>query len=293
MLTATCSSAPKSVGQKVDYYAFPEVEAAGGESIEGLLGKLESAGAPVIAKLAGNPDAVLAGQDKADLLFFMAFFVIRVPYLGNMVEKFAADTAKMALQVAASHPDYFKRTIREALKDKDELTAERVEEIRKWGLDDSNYTIQASPKLSIAAGFEAAKDAIYPVFYQMNWTVVRAVGDLRLLTSDTPVSWVDPTLPPPYAFGLAARKVEVTFPLDPDVCLLETWADLPASVKAKDRVVEEFNIAPDGFCRSLRVLGQRGPRALRAGPLPRLGCSARVTRRHRSESVSTTTAHRP
>jgi hypothetical protein len=133
---------PKSVGQQVDYYAFPEVEAAGGESIEGLLGKLESAGAPVIAKLAGNPDAVLAGQDKADLLFFMAFFVIRVPYFRNMMEKFAADTAKMVLQVAASHPDYFKRTIREALKDKEELTAERVEEIRKWGLDDSNYTIQ-------------------------------------------------------------------------------------------------------------------------------------------------------
>jgi hypothetical protein len=232
---------PKSVGHKVDYYAFPEVEAAGLESIEGLFGKLEYAGAPVIAKLLGNPDAGLVGQDKADLLFFMAFFVIRVPYFRNMMEKFAADTGKMMLQVAASHPDYFQRTIREALKDKGELTAERVEEIREWSLDDSNYTIKASPKLSIAAGFESAKDAIYPVFCQMNWTVVRSGGDLRFLTSDTPVTWVDPTLPPPYAFGLAARKVEVTFPLGPEVCLLGTWADLPPSVKGKDRVVEEFN----------------------------------------------------
>src|SRR5262245_27916750 len=86
--------APKSVGHKVDYYTFPEAERVGGESVEDLLSKLESAAAPVIRKLLATPEAGLEGQDRADLLFFMAFFIIRVPYFRNMIEKFAADVAK-------------------------------------------------------------------------------------------------------------------------------------------------------------------------------------------------------
>jgi hypothetical protein len=89
--------APKNVGKKANYYAFPAVEAVG-ESIESVFSKLESAAAPVIKKLLASDDAALEGQDRADLLFFMAFFVVRVPFFRNMLEKFAADMAKMVLQ---------------------------------------------------------------------------------------------------------------------------------------------------------------------------------------------------
>jgi hypothetical protein len=125
-----------------------------------------------------------------------------------------------------------------------DLTPEQVEDIRQWVLDDSRYTIQASPKLSLGAGFEAAKDTVYPLFDQMRWAVVRAGENLRYIT---PVSWVDPTIPPPFAHGLAARKVEVTLPLDPRVCVFGTWEGPTGAIKAKDRVVSEFNNRRVGF----------------------------------------------
>lgn len=232
---------PKAVGKKTNYYTFPELEAAGGESIECIFSKLESAAAPVIKKLVLS-DAGLEGQDRADLLFFMACFVVRVPSFRTMMEGFAAETAQMMLQMSASHPEYFERTMREALKEHGEsLTAEQLEKQRQFILDDSRYTITTSPKLSIATGFEAALDTIYPIFDRMTWAIVRAGESLRYITSDTPVSWVDPTIPPPYSSGLAGRNVEVTFPLSPSVAVFGTWEGSSGSLEAKDRSVGQFN----------------------------------------------------
>lgn len=239
--------APKNSGKKAGYYAFPEVEAAGGEAVESVFSKLESTAAPVIRRLLVSDDAALEGQDRADLLFFMAFFVIRVPFFRNMLEKFAADMAKMVLQESASHLDYFERTLREALKGKEDLTPEQVEDLRQWVLDESRYTIQPSPKLSIVAGFEAATEAIYPTFDGMRWAVVRAGESFRYITSDTPVSWVDPTISPPFAYGLQARNVEVTFPVSPTVCVFGTWEGPKGAIKARDRSVKEFNTRRVGF----------------------------------------------
>ncbi len=85
------------------------------------------------------------------------------------------------------------------------------------------------------------------MFDQMKWAVVRASESLRYITSDSPVSWVDPTMPPLFAYGLAAPKVEVTFPLNPSVAVLGRWNGLSGSLEAKDRHVKEFNTRKVGF----------------------------------------------
>lgn len=246
--------APKNVGKAANYYAFAEVEAAGGEAVEAILSKIESASAAALKRLLASDDKDLEGQDRADLLFFMAFFVIRVPFFRNTMEKFAVNVAKMLLQVSASQPDYFERSVREALKDRENLTPDKIEELRQWVLDDSKYTIRTSPKLSIVTGFEAAMDTIYPIFDQMKWAVVRSDGNLRFITGDTPVMWVDPTLAPPFCYGLAAQNVEVTFPLSPKVCLLGTWEGSSTAVRTKDPMVQELNarrvVFADGYAFS-------------------------------------------
>ena len=241
---------PKAVGKKTDYYAFPEIEAAGGEGIEAIFSKLESAAAPVIKKLVASDDMPLEAQDRADLLYFMAFFVTRVPASRDPLENFAAEIAKMTLQMSASRPDYFAATLREALKAAGEdfdLTPEKIEEYRQFALDESRYSITTSPKLSLGAGFKTASDTIFPAFDRMRWAVVRATGDARLVTSDRPVSWVDPTLAAPFAFGLATRNVEVTFPLDPKTCVFGTWNGTQGAIKASDRILEQLNVRAVGF----------------------------------------------
>jgi hypothetical protein len=242
---------PKSVGKRTDYYAFPEIEAGGGEGIEAMFSKLESAAAPVIKKVVASDDMPLEAQDRADLLYFMAFFVTRVPASRDPLENFAAEIAKMTLQMSASHPDYFAATMREALKaageNVDDLTPEKIEEYRQFALDESRYTITTSPKLSLGVGFKTASDTIFPIFDRMRWAVVRATEGARFVTSDRPVSWVDATLASPFAFGLAARQVEVTFPLDPKTCVFGTWNGPQAAIKAPDRIVEQMNVRCVGF----------------------------------------------
>ena len=90
-------------------------------------------------------------------------------------------------------------------------------------------------------GFQTAIDTIYPIFEKVNWAVVRAGGDLRFITGDTPVTWIDPTVAPPFCYGLKMRNVEVIFPVGPKISLLGTWEGPNSSIRAADPLVLEFN----------------------------------------------------
>lgn len=233
--------APKNVGKAANYYAFPEFDQGADETVEGILSKVESAAAPIVRELVAGELRELTGQARADSLFFMALLVARVPFFRNSIEQFAAEVAKTMLQFSASHPANFESMLREALKGHRELMPEEIEETRKWILDETKYTIRASPKLSLVAGFEAVLETIYPIFDAMNAAICRPSGGQRFITSDCPVSWVDPTLPSPWCHGLEMRKVEVTFPVAPGVCLLSTWDGHTGTVTVPDATVTEFN----------------------------------------------------
>jgi hypothetical protein len=216
--------APKTVGKVANYYTVLEVEQTADETVEQILSKIESVAAPAVRKLL-RAEFDLSGQEREDLLFFMAFFATRVPFFRNTIEQFFGEVGKMVLVMSTAHPEYFERTMREAHKGKTEFSSEEIEELRQWTMDDRNYTIRAAPSLSLAAMLESALDTVYPVFGQMRWLILRATGSERFVTCDSPVSWVDPTPRPPFysGHGLAMRKVEVTFPAGPEVALLGTW----------------------------------------------------------------------
>lgn len=233
--------APKNVGKAANYYAFPGIEDAGGEPPESILSKIESVSAPAVRRIIASENGKLEGQDRADLLFFVAVFVIRVPFFRQLVERFASNVAKTLMQVSANDPEYFAHSVREALKGKQNLTPDEIEDLRQWVLDESKYTVRAAPTLSMMMGFESMLDTIYPIFDQMKWAIVRAGDDLRFITGDTPVTWIDPTLPPPFCYGLQARRIEVTFPVSPKVSLLGTWEGSETSIRATDPMVPEFN----------------------------------------------------
>ena len=69
--------APKNIAKAANYYEFPGVEEAGSEPPESIFSKIESASAPAVKRLLSSETSKLDGQDRADLLFFMAAFVIR------------------------------------------------------------------------------------------------------------------------------------------------------------------------------------------------------------------------
>jgi hypothetical protein len=102
-----------------------------------------------VRRIIASDNGKLDGQDRADLLFFMAVFVIRVPFFRHLVENFASNFVKSLMQVSANDPEYFTHSVREALKGKQDLTPDEIEDLRQWVLDQSKYTIRTSPSLSI------------------------------------------------------------------------------------------------------------------------------------------------
>ncbi|MFQ5896004.1 MAG: DUF4238 domain-containing protein [Nitrospinota bacterium] len=238
--------APKNVGKKANYYAFPEFDAESPDTLEQLLSKIESAAAPVVRKMLDG-ELELAGQDRASILFFMAFFVGRSPFFRNMVEGTTDRLVKLVMRTAASHPEYFGRKLREAHEGR-EFTPEEVEELRQRTLDESNYTVH-SPEFSLQQGFQVSIETVYPLFSRMKWAVLRGSGADRFITCDSPVSWFDPTPRPPFyaGHGLAMRNVEATFPVSPELCLLGTWEGPTGVLEVPDAVVAEFNRRRVGF----------------------------------------------
>ena len=169
-------------------------------------------------------------------------FVTRVPFFRKLIEEFTGNIVTLMGQESAAYPEQFERTLREALQGQ-ELTPEEIEATRKTILEGKKYKIRAKPPLSLVLGFEEALDTIYPVFERMKWSIGRSTAGEHFRTSDCPVSWVDPTPRPRFyaGHGLAMKKVEVTFPVGPQLCLLGTWEGPTGVVDATKKMVGEYN----------------------------------------------------
>ena len=233
--------APKNIASRPGYYALPNRPGLPPNVAEESLGKIESATAPVVAKLRAG-DLNLGGQDWAELHFFMAFFAVRVPAFRDNIEDFAGRVVTQMAQMMASQAEYCERTFREANPD-NALAPEEIEEARR-GMLEGRYRIRGTPILSLSVGMESALKTVYPIFSKMKWAILRAPNGGRFITSDCPVSWFDPTPRPPFyaGHGLGMKKVQVTFPVSPALCLFGGWLESKRPVIAVDgQTVEAVN----------------------------------------------------
>ncbi|MFQ5802818.1 MAG: DUF4238 domain-containing protein [Candidatus Methylomirabilales bacterium] len=233
--------APKNVGKQANYYAFPADGGTQIQAVEEMFQKIESSTAPVIAKLLCG-DFRLSDEDRTSLSIFMAFFITRVPWFRSLVEKSVGDIGRLMLRMTANRPEYFERKLRDVHEGKQQFTPEEVEELRQWTLDETNYTLQGSPDLSLAMGIRVAP-ALVPILHDMKWAFLVPPEGVHFVTCDNPVSWVDPTPRPPFyrGSGLLMRKVELSFPVGPCLCLFAAWEGPSGAGEIPVRFVNELN----------------------------------------------------
>jgi Protein of unknown function (DUF4238) len=87
----------------------------------------------------------------------------------------------------------------------------------------------------------------FTIMSNMSLAVLEASEGSRFITSDAPVTWIDPTAhtrPPAYQFfGLGSKTIEVTMPLSPRLLLFVSWYhDLDDHrYVASPKAVEEAN----------------------------------------------------
>lgn len=239
---------PKSIAKRTGYNAVPGLDEATRESAEQLFSQIETAAAPIIRKLLRG-ETNLTGQEWVDLLFFAAFLAVRTPFGRDTLEKFFAEIARDVLTLAASHPDYYHQTMREAVPG--DLTAEEIEASRQLALTPGALKVRAKAALSLLATFQGANGDVYPAFKRMRWAILRPQSG-SFLSSDNPVSWADPTPRPAFysGHGLGMRNVQVTFPIGPQVCLLGTWEGPIGPLEVGPVDVEQINRRRIGFAVS-------------------------------------------
>jgi len=220
--------APKNVGKRANYYTFLDSSGARSGLGEQVFSQMESTSAPIVQKLLRG-DLNLSGQERADLLFFMAFFATRVPLFRGHIEDFLGELGQRILLTCAQFEGNFVR--------------QEVEEISQALLDRTEKPIRGSPPASLWLGIKAANDPIYPIFSEMKWVFLRSPVGHRFMTCDSPVSWVDPTPRPPFyaGHGLAMKNVEVTFPVGPRLSLLGTWEGPTGVIDVRPTTVWELN----------------------------------------------------
>jgi Protein of unknown function (DUF4238) len=82
----------------------------------------------------------------------------------------------------------------------------------------------------------------------MKWLFMVSSHPNYFFASDLPVSRIDPTMPNSiYAYGLANKKIEITFPLGPNLCMFGRWNGPCGAVHVPAKIVKQANIRTAAF----------------------------------------------
>lgn len=215
--------APKNFATKRDYYVLQDREGRSYPECEKFMADLESAAAPVIARLLDGA-ATLTGEDQLALARFVALMETRLPERIERFQDSLGEVGKMMMaryrQVFAADPsalerfrtEYRERTGRSDLAD---LTAD--------ALDPRLFELKATKELVLPAMLRAV-DSPARVIASMDWDFLVTSGPNWFITSDNPCHRLDTrNLPPALSGGLVDPEIELTLPLSREVALLATW----------------------------------------------------------------------
>jgi hypothetical protein len=206
----------KTIAGRPDYYKLGGVRGQD-HTIEEGLSRVEKVAAPLILGIR-NGSIIPNDTQRADFSNFIALLVTRTPGWRNDTEEVIGRVAAATVRVAARHPAYFARTIREANKAK-KFTNEEIEQMRQEALEPDAFEYRGTPSASLGFMLSAAQ-GIAPIIFSMQWRFAVPPIGARFITSDNPVFWRDPSALGFLADGLASRGTILTFPLGPEVALV-------------------------------------------------------------------------
>jgi len=186
---------------------------------EGMLSYAESRSAPIIEKLVFGE--MLDERERVDLSIFIMIQQQRTPR-GREWQRFGQEQAAKFwfLKQLYERPDRTREILRGDLS-REPTEAEVNESIRKMAesIESGQLMLSVSPDQEILGMFVGAPTLI-PLIYDMNWMLLRAPEGQSFILSDDPLVRHDPANPGGPAGWRSSPTVEVTLPLDPQLCLL-------------------------------------------------------------------------
>lgn len=211
---------PQQAARQTNYYSFTKADGTVDDSIESLLGMVESRAIPVLKKLASD-DLQLNWEARDQISLFVAFQELRVPSARENYQNLLGQLVKRISEISASVPGLLESDIRE-LESKGEsfkeLTADSLRESLKRG----EYTFKAGQKTSLLAMLTLAP-RLHALYREMEWRVIRTPATSPFVTSDNPVVKFDPQHRSGFwGIGMASPTIEIRFPVSKSTFLVFT-----------------------------------------------------------------------
>ena len=210
-------------GCRTSFYAFPKNDGTvDTNSLEDIFGKLESQVAPLLEKIESREE--LTNEERSAVSYFISLTLTKVPNFRSNIELQGAQFIKeigMLLARKNGFDDIKDKLAREGKPIDEELHVRMVQKMTDVELD-----VEVAPHASIEQFLRRSID-LAPIIHQMYWIFLHARGRYRLVTSDNPVTYADPTHNPTSRIGVGLKtpNVEVTFPITQKLALLAGWKD--------------------------------------------------------------------
>ncbi len=160
-------------------------------SVEAFFSIVEQHAAPALARLREDPDA-LSPQDRETIAFFLAFQESRTPAGLIRSERMRQAVFEIQASMDLSSPNSFRRAFKsDATQSMSPEELEAMRERMQKQLLEGRVGYESPRTGALSQILKAANDIASEV-YSLDWTVLTADGG-EFITSDRPISMVDPT----------------------------------------------------------------------------------------------------
>lgn len=230
----------RNIAVEKDYYSFITPEGnKDSQTLENELAKIECGVAPVFRKIKNQTE--LNDQERMLLSLFLALMMVRVPNFRENIEEALGESMKKMNMILATDSRNFKAMIDKFEEDTGKKIGMPIEELRKY-MAEGQYDTRATPQFGLAMALDMIP-TFAPIFSKMNWTFLEITGDYRFVTSDNPLSCIDPAHDPKslLGVGLLNKDIEVTFPISRDLMLLGMWKNFEGDKILSDKPVRDMN----------------------------------------------------
>jgi len=234
------SALPRETGVESHFYSFLNTEGYMDTRIEQHLSVVESKAASVYERLLQD---IVPGetQERADFANFLALMHVRTPAVRRMMAEVVSHSHQVRSYVCATNNKLFDSFIRSFQEDGGSLTEEEISHIRSGMIDPGGYILEIPKELTLNC--LEVSDELTPLFFKMNWSLVRPRHSF-FITSDNPVvRMVNPyTRHPAFGdLGFYNKTAVVMFPLSPQMLLRLSWERVPARFVIEREHVTHLN----------------------------------------------------
>jgi uncharacterized protein DUF4238 len=231
---------PDRVARRNYYYCYRE-----GEQrrflVEHQLQKLEDVALPILRQLRERQFS-LKPEDRINFAGYVALSHTRVPTFERSINRLSSLILAKHLELIIGNKNALEKVVT-AIK---EQTGEELdpEKFHKDLVGGTVVAKQTSREWSLLQTFKMML-FLQRVIYEMTWTfLLAAVDDPGFVTSDNPVSLLDPLAGPMRGIGfVSSPAAHFTFPISQNICLLAHHRKGPDSVKMSRLQVRMVNKA--------------------------------------------------